>query len=184
MEATSQLTQAPEQKFGEGDRHVDIVARADYTAFKERLADDVVFHSPAARFNFHGPELTAALFENLVKASDLSKWEVQDFWDEGDVHLMRLTTTVGGRKLDLLSVTHFNERDQIRESTVYARPMASIAIFPAFVFPRLVRRFHGRPRAALVWAICRPLPTILKLGVVGVLRLGNIQGTDFDRDDE
>lgn len=181
MVATPQLTHAPGSEQAGGDRHVDIVARADYAALKARLADDVVFHSPAARFNFRGPEITAALFETMVKQSDLDKWEVRDFWDEGDTHLMQLTTSIGGRQLDLLSVTRLNEQGQICESTVYARPMASIAVFPAFVFPRLVLRFRGRARAALVWMICRPLPRILQIGVGGVLRLGHLPRTDFDR---
>ena len=97
----------------------------------------------------------------------------------GDTHLISLTTSIGGRKLDLVSVTRFNKEGKITDSTVYARPMASIAVFPAFVFPRLVRRFHGPVRAALVWLICRPLPRILEIGVVGVLRFGNLPGTDF-----
>jgi hypothetical protein len=180
MEATTmQANHVSGGKYGDGDRHVDIVARRDYAAFRERLAEDVAFHSPAARFNFRGPEVTAALFETMVKQSDPDKWRVRDFWDMGDTHLMSLTTTIGGRKLDLVSVTRFNEQGKIRDSTVYARPMASIAVFPAFVFPRLVNRFHGPVRAALVWLICRPLPWILELGVVGVLRLGNVPGTDF-----
>jgi len=179
MEPTPHVTQAPEAEFGHGDRHVDIVARGDYRAFRERLADDVAFHSPADRFNFRGPEITAALFETMYKQSDPSKWKVLDFWDMRDTHVMRLTTTIGGRKLDLVSVTRFNDQDQIQDSTVYARPMASIAVFPAFVFPRLVKRYHGPLRTGLVWLICRPLPRILEIGVVGVLRLGNLPGTDF-----
>jgi hypothetical protein len=181
MEATPQLTRIPGSDHADGERHVDIVARADYAALRARLADDVVFHSPAARFNFRGPEIASALFETMVKQSDLDKWRVTEFWDEGDTHLMALTTSIGGRQLDLLSVTRLDEEGQIRETTVYARPMASIAVFPAFVFPRLVLRFRGRARAALVWLLCRPLPRILELGVVGVLRLGQPQGTDFDR---
>jgi hypothetical protein len=179
MEGTTQVTQVSGGKFGDGDRHVDIVARRDYEAFRERLADDVAFHSPAARFNFRGPEITAALFETMVKQSDPEKWEVREFWDMGDTHLMSLTTTMGGRKLDLISVTRFNAEGKITDSTVYGRPMPSIAAFPAFVFPRLVRRYHGPLRAALVWLACRPLPRILEIGVVGVLRFGNVPGTDF-----
>lgn len=179
MEATTQATQAPAHEFGQGDRHVDVVARGDYRAFRERLADDVAFHSPAARFNFRGPEITAALFETMYKQSDPATWKVLDFWDMGDTHLMRLTTMLGGRKLDLVSVTRFNDEGLIQDSTVYARPMASIAAFPAFVFPRLVSRYHGRLRTALVWLICRPLPKILEIGVVQVLRFGKLPGTDF-----
>lgn len=179
MEASPQVTQAPEIAYGAGDRHVDVVARGDYVEFRKRLADDVAFHSPAARFNFRGPEITAALFETMYKQSDPSKWKVLNFWDMGDIHVMRLTTVMGGRKLDLVSVTWFDEQGQIRDSTVYARPLAAIACFPAFVFPRLVKRYHGPLRAAIVWLICRPLPRILQIGVVGVLRFGNLPGTDF-----
>jgi len=182
LEASPQLTHAPERDRADGDRHVDIVARADYAAFRKRLSDDVVFHSPAARFNFRGPEITALLFENLVKQSDLDKWKVTDFWDEGDVHLMALTTSMGGRQLDLLSVTRFDDQGLILESTVYARPMASIALFPAFVFPQLVRQTRGPLRAAVVWLLCRPLPFILGTGVKGVLSFGRPPGTDLKFD--
>jgi hypothetical protein len=176
---TTQVNGSSGGEFGSGDRHVDVVARRDYVEFRKRLADDVAFHSPAARFNFRGAEITAALFETAVKLSDPDKWKVKEFWDLGDTHLMSLTSTLGGRKLDLVTVTRFNDEGKITDSTFYARPMAAIACYPAFVFPQLVRRFHGPIRAALVWAICRPLPRILEIGVIGVLRLGNLPGTDF-----
>ena len=162
------------------DRGVKAIANADPAAFSALLADDVVFHSPAARFSFTGKEIASALFESMVKGSDRDKWRVLDFWDLGDTHLMAFTTTIGGRQVDLMNVMRLDEQHQLRELTVYARPMASIAVFPAFVFPRLVARFRGRPRAALVWLLCRPLPTILELGVIGILRLGRPPGTEFD----
>lgn len=179
MEAAKKVTKLPREEFGKGDRHVDVIARRDYDELRNRLADDVAFHSPAARFNFRGAQLTGDLFETVMKESDPDKWEVLDFWDLGEIHIMSLTTTVHGRKLDMLSVTRFNEDGKIQDSTVYARPLPSIAIFPAFIFPRLVRRYRGPLRAAIVWMICRPLPRILEMGVVGVLRFGNVPGTDF-----
>jgi hypothetical protein len=47
------------------------------------------------------------------------------------------------------------------------------------VLPKLVSRYHGPVRTALVWMICRPLPKMLEIGVVRVLRLGKLPGTDF-----
>src|SRR5436190_24234282 len=124
MEATQQVAPVSESADADGvDPILDIVARADYAAFSARLADDVVFHSPAARFNFRGREITSALFETMVRQSDLDKWRVQDFWDLGDTHLMALTTTIGGRQLDMLTLARLDERGQIRELTGYGRPM-------------------------------------------------------------
>jgi hypothetical protein len=162
------------------DPAIAAIANADAAAFEARLADDVVFHSPAARFSFSGKEIASALFESMVQVSDPDKWRVLDFWDLGDTHLMAFSTTIGGRQVDLMNVVRLNEQGKIRDLTVYARPMAAIAAFPAYVFPRLVARFRGRVRATLVLLLCRPLPTILELGVIGILRLGSPPGTDFD----
>jgi hypothetical protein len=181
MNATPQVATVSASDRADGvDPILDIVRRADTDAFSARLADDVVFHSPAARFNFRGREIASLLFKTMVQQSDLDKWEVQDFWDMGDTHIMAITTTIGGRQLDMLTLTRLDEQGQICELTNYARPMAAISVFPAFVFPHLVRRTRGRVRSALVWALCRPLPRILDFGVVGILRLGRPPGTDFD----
>src|SRR5947207_974096 len=143
MEATPQVTPMPRRDGADGvDPIRDVVARADYEGFSARLADDVVFRSPAARFRFRGQEIASALFETMVKQSDLDRWRVLDFWDLGDTHVMSITTTIGGRQLDMLTLTRLDEQGQIRELTGYARPMASIAVFPAFVFPHLVARFR------------------------------------------
>ena len=180
MESRSQVAAVPASNNGDGvDPIRDIVANGDYTAFAERLAEDVVFNSPAARFSVHGREQTAFLFETMVKESDRSKWRVTDFWDMGDTHLMALTMSIGGFEVQLLNVTRIDENGQIRNLTAYARPMASIAVFPAFIFPHLVRKTRGPRRAAIVGAICRPLPRILELGVLAGLRLGQPPGTDL-----
>jgi hypothetical protein len=181
MEARTQTAPVAGSHDADGvDPIVEIMANADHAAFSARLADDVVFHSPAARFSFRGREIASALFETMVRQSDPNGWRVLDFWDLGETHVMAFSAPIGGRRVDLMNVTRLNERGQIREITVYARPMASIAVFPAFVFPRLVGRYRGRLRTAIVWLLCRPLPRILELGVVGILRIGRPPGTDFE----
>jgi hypothetical protein len=160
---------------------VDILSRADYEAFGERLADDVVFHSPVAHFTFRGRDITSAQIERLVKQSDLDHWRVQSFTKlEADVNVVAVSTMVRGHKLDLLTVTRLNERFQMRELTVYARPMASIAIFPAFVYPHLVSLFRGRARGALVRLLFRPLPGILKFVTHAGLGLGQPPECEFE----
>ena len=48
MEATPQVTPMPRRDGADGvDPIRDVVARADYEGFSARLADDVVFRSPA-----------------------------------------------------------------------------------------------------------------------------------------
>src|SRR5256885_17130995 len=83
------------------DPIVEIIANADAAAFSARLADDVVFHSPAARFSFKGREIASALFEAMVQASDRDQWRVLDFWDLGETHVMAFSTPIGGRRVDL-----------------------------------------------------------------------------------
>jgi hypothetical protein len=181
MEAGTQSAPVPRVDDADGENPIiEIMRNADVEAFTARLADDVVFHSPAARFSFHGKEIASALFESMVRASDSTPWDVMDFWDLGETHLMTFSPPIGGRRVDLMNVTRLNEDGQIREITVYARPMSSIAVFPAFVFPQLVERYHGKARARFVAALCRPLPRILELGVAAGLRLGRPPGADFD----
>jgi hypothetical protein len=182
MEARAQSATVP-RRYDAGDVHpgVEAISNADPAAFSARLADDVVFHSPAARFSFEGREIASALFEGMVRASDPDQWRVLDFWDLGETHLMTFSTRIGGRQVDLMNVVRLDERGQIRELTVYARPMAAIAVFPAFVFPQLVARYRGRLRTALVLLMCRPLPWILERGVAAGLRIGQPPGAGFDR---
>ena len=167
---------------GRADPIADVVGRADYATFAQALAEDVVFRSPVSRgFRFQGRDITSALFERLVKQSDLDRWGVQGSWNLGDgQHLVALTTTVRGHQLDLLLLTRLNERLQICEVTGYGRPMASIAVFPAFVYPHLAARFRGRVRAALVRLLFRPLPRILGLGVAAGLRLAQPPQAEFE----
>ena len=146
------------------DPLADVVARADYDTFKKALADDVVFRSPVSRFRFRGSAITSTLFERLVKQSDPDKWRVLGSWSLGDgLHLLNFTTTVHGHQLDLLLMTRINDRFQVSEVTAYCRPMAAIAIFPAFVYPHLVTVFRGRTRGKLLQLLFRPLPRLLEL---------------------
>lgn len=181
MEAAPKKARTPSSDgAGRKDPIVEIVNRADYATFAQALAEDVVFRSPVSRFRFQGREITSALFERLVKQSDLDKWRVLDSWNLGDAHAVALTTSVRGHQLDLLLVTRINERFQIREVTAYARPMASIAIFPAFVYPHLVERFRGRGRAAVLRVLFRPLPRLLELVVGHGLGFGKPAQAEFE----
>src|ERR687884_541459 len=96
------------------DPIADVVGRAEYDTFAQALADDVVFRSPVSDgFRFRGPEITAALFERLVKQSDLDRWRVDGSWRLGEGrHLVALTTTIHGQQLELLLLTRLNERFQ------------------------------------------------------------------------
>ena len=166
---------------GPTDPIADVVGRADYETFAKALADDVVFRSPVSRFRFRGKEITATLFERLVDQSDPERWRVLDSWRLGDgLYLLSLTTTVHGHQLDLFLLTRFNERFQICEVTAYCRPMASIAIFPAFVYPHLVGRFRGRVRGKLLRLLFRPLPRILDLVARGGLGFGKPPEAEFE----
>lgn len=164
------------------DPVAEVVGRGDFDIFAQALADDVVFRSPVSDgFRFQGRDITSALFERLVKQSDPEQWRVEDSWRLGDrQHLLALTTSVHGHKLELLLLTRFNERLQICEVKGYGRPMASIAIFPAFVYPHLVGLFRGRVRSALVRLVFRPLPRILRFGVAAGLRLGQPPQAEFE----
>lgn len=166
---------------GPADPIADVVARADYATFAQALADDVIFRSPVSRFRFRGREITSALFERLVKQSDPDRWRVQDSWRLGDgQHLLALTTTVHGHQLDLLLLTRMNERFQICEVTAFCRPMAAIAIFPAFVYPHLSALFRGRVRGTLLRLLFRPLPRILDLVATVGLGFGKPPQAEFE----
>ena len=181
MEATPRPARTPRTDGAvPKDPIVDVVKRADYETFALALADDVVFRSPVSRFRFKGRDITAALFERLVKQSDLDHWDVLDSRRVGDAHAVILTTSVRGHQLDLLLLTRFNERRQISEVTGYGRPMASIAIFPAFVYPHLSRRFRGKARGTLVRMLFRPLPRAIERFVTGGLGFGKPPQAAFE----
>jgi hypothetical protein len=166
---------------GPSDPIADVVAKRDYETFRKVLADDVIFRSPVSRFRFRGSAITSALFERLVKQSDPERWRVHGAWSLGvGQHLLAFTTTVHGHQLDLLLMTRFNERFQITEVAAYCRPMASIAIFPAFVYPHLVSLFRGKVRGTLLRVLFRPLPRLLELVASGGLGFGRPKEATFE----
>jgi hypothetical protein len=182
MEATPKSASSPGSAGGvPANVLADVVAKGDYDLFAQALADDVVFRSPVSRFRFQGKDITSALFERLVKQSDPDQWQVHGAWNLGEGrHLVALTTTVRGHKLDLLLLVRLNERLQVCEVTAYGRPMAAIGIFPAFVFPHLATLFRSPARGRLLRTLFRPLPRALELFLKKGLGFGQPPQAEFE----
>lgn len=80
----------------------------------------------------------------------------------------------------MVNVMRLDEGRVIREMTIYARPMAAVAVFPAFVFPLIVAKQRSKLRSVLIRVGCRPLPRILELEIVSALRFGLPRGASLD----
>jgi hypothetical protein len=146
--------------------------RLDADALIAQFADDVVFRSPVTDVPIRGREQAGELLRAVFDAMDRIVYRA--VLREGDLELLVITATIGGREVEGIDLVRRNDAGAIVEFAVYARPMAGIAVFAAEAGPRLARK-RGRFRAALVTALAKPLPGMLRRGDRIVMRLVGIR---------
>jgi hypothetical protein len=145
--------------------------RLDADALIAQFADDVVFRSPVTDVPICGREQAGELLRAVFDA--MERIDYRAVVRDGDLELLVMVATIAGREVHGIDLVRRNDAGEIIEFAVYARPMAGVALFAAAAGPRLARK-RGRARAALVTAIAKPLPGMLRRGDRVVMRLAGV----------
>lgn len=128
----------------------------------DTLAPDVVLNSPITdRVTFRGRDEVRELLRTVfVTISD-----IRYFADIGDERTRALfyRANVHGEPLEEATRIELNEQGQIREITLFFRPLPGLATLTAALAPRMARK-HGRFRAVVARLLATPLGLATRMG--------------------
>jgi SnoaL-like domain len=134
----------------------------DPEALAAACAPDLVFHSPiTSTIRFEGPAEMAKLYRTVLEVYD-EQHCVAEFGTD-DTRLVHLHARIGRQELDEVQILRLNDEGQVREITMYVRPLPGLTGLGAALAPRLARR-RSRWRATLLAAMLRPLATATRMG--------------------
>jgi hypothetical protein len=129
----------------------------------DTLASDVVLNSPITdRVTFRGRDEVRELLRTVfVTISD-----IRYFADIGDERTRALfyRANVNGEPLEEATRIELNEQGEIREITLFFRPLPGLATLTAALAPRMARRKHGRFRAVVARLMVAPLGVATRVG--------------------
>jgi hypothetical protein len=130
------------------------------------LADDVVLHSPLTdQFTFDGKEDVRALFEAAYE-----KFDGLEYHTVIGGRVLVGGATVGGQPIEETLILNLNEDGEIREITLFIRPLPGLIAVMAALGPELARK-NGRRTGGLLRVLTAPLVAATRLGDRGGLKL-------------
>jgi hypothetical protein len=135
---------------------------ADVEALVATLSDDVVLHSPITeRIKFNGRDQVRELMYSVFATVDGTSY----FADVGDARtrVMFLRAGAAGQPFEEALRVELNDQQQIREITVFVRPLPGLTGFAAALVPRVARR-RGRGRALIARLLLAPLGFATRAG--------------------
>jgi hypothetical protein len=133
----------------------------DPEALAAACAPDLVFHSPiTSTIRFDGPAELANLYRTVLEVYDDQHCVAE--YGSGDVRVVRLLARIGSQELDEVQILRLNEEGQVREITMYVRPLPGLTTLTAALAPRLARQ-RSRWGAALFAAMSRPMAAATRL---------------------
>jgi len=127
----------------------EAVESRDIDAVAAVLADDAKFRSPVTRrIPFEGRDRVVAL---LAEIFDMVEWvrilrEVRD----GGLQMLEVESRVAGYDVHMIQVVETDGDGQVRQVTLFMRPLPGVANLAAHIGPRLVRLRFGPVVAALI----------------------------------
>lgn len=134
----------------------------DYATLEDTFAADVVLNSPiTGGFRFCGREDVIALLRIVREA--MHGLEHGELIGAGDVWTQRFSARVGGRAIDAIDLVRFDAAGNVREFTVFVRPLPGVAAFTAAVAPGVGRR-RGRLTSIVLRLLTGPLAVITRQG--------------------
>lgn len=155
-----QLTTAANR--GAAERLMRAMRERDFAGIADVLAPDVVFKSPiTAGFEFHGCDDALALLR--IVRETMHDLEHQDLIGAGDVWTQLFRVRVRGRLIEGIDLLRFDAAGNVREMTVFMRPLPSLAAFTAAVGPPVGRR-RGPITAIVLRLLTGPLGGITRHG--------------------
>lgn len=132
----------------------------DPEALAAACAPDLVFHSPiTSTIHFEGPAEMANLYRTVLEVYEEQRC-IGEFGAD-DTRLIHLRARIGRQELDEVQILRLNEQGQVREITMYVRPLPGLTLLAAALAPRLARSSW---RSALLAVMLRPLAIATRLG--------------------
>ncbi len=134
----------------------------DIAGVLETLASNVVLRSPITdRVSFNGREEIRALLGSVFATIS----DIRYFADVGDERTRALfyRANVNGQPLEEATRIELDDDGQIREITLFFRPLPGLATLTAALAPRVARR-RGRVRAVIAHLLLGPLGAATRVG--------------------
>jgi hypothetical protein len=134
----------------------------DPEALGASCAPNLVFHSPiSSTIQFEGREEMVNLYRTVLEVYD--EQHCLGEYGTGDTRIVHLYARIGDQELDEVQILRLNDEGQVREITMYVRPLPGLTRLAAALAPRLARQ-RSPWRAALLGPMLRPLAAATRLG--------------------
>ena len=111
------------------------VEAKDLAAATATLREDVVLHSPILFRGFEGREIVTQVLTHV--AATLEDFRYTDELAEGNTVVLRFKARVGDRELEGIDFLELDEQGQVKELTVFMRPMSALTAFNEQMAARL-----------------------------------------------
>jgi hypothetical protein len=111
------------------------VEAKDLEAATATLREDVVLHSPILFRGFEGREVVMQVLTHV--AATLEDFSYTDELAEDGVVVLRFKARVGDRELEGIDFLELDEQGQVKELTVFMRPMSALTTFNEQMAARL-----------------------------------------------
>lgn len=135
----------------------------DTAKVMQMMADDVLLRSPITnQVVFRGRAEVSEILTSVFSVLE----DIEYFADIGDQHTRALfyTARVGRQPVEEAMRIELNDAGEIRELTIFYRPLPGLASFAAALAPRVATQRHGRFRAGLARLLITPLALLTRLG--------------------
>jgi hypothetical protein len=111
------------------------VEAKDLEAATGTLREDVVLHSPILFRGFEGREIVMQVLTHV--AATLEDFHYTDELAEDGAVVLRFKARVGDRELEGIDFLELDEQGQVKELTVFMRPMSALTAFNEQMAARL-----------------------------------------------
>ena len=111
------------------------VEAKDLDAATLTLREDVVLHSPILFRGFEGREVVMQVLTHVAATLEDFRY-TDELADEGTV-VLRFKARVGDRELEGIDFLELDEQGQVKELTVFMRPMSALTAFNEQMAARL-----------------------------------------------
>ena len=107
----------------------------DLERMKEALREDVVLHSPILFRGFEGRETVIAVLTHVIATLEDFAY-TDELADDGTV-VLRFKARVEDRELEGIDFLELDEQGQVKELTVFMRPLSAVTRFNERMSERL-----------------------------------------------
>ncbi len=111
------------------------VEAKDLDAATATLREDVVLHSPILFRGFEGREIVMQVLAHV--AATLEDFHYTDELADESTVVLRFKARVGDRELEGIDFLELDEQGQVKELTVFMRPMSALTAFNEQMAARL-----------------------------------------------